>query len=56
MTLQTDFRVLLSYFDIKKGDGNLDETEDWKFGLEDFSITYNIAFSKIVSIMSAGSV
>ena len=54
MTLQTDFQVLLNYFDIQNGDTNLDELEDKLLELEDFSIAYNIA-SKIVSITSAGS-
>ena len=55
VTLQTDSQVLLNYFDIKKGDTNLDELEDKLLELEDFSIAYNIASSKIVSITSAGS-
>ena len=55
VTLQTDLQVLLNYFDVKKGNANLDKIEDKPLELEDFSIKFNIASSKIVSITSAGS-
>ena len=54
VTLQTDFQVLLNYFDVKKCNANLDEVEDKLLDLEDFSITY-IASSTIVHITSVGS-
>ena len=52
VTLETDLQLLLNYFDIEKGDANLDEIENKLLKLEDVSITHNITFSKIVSITS----
>lgn len=54
-TPQTDFQVLLNYFDIKNSDTNFDEIEDKLLELKDFSTTYNITSPKIVSITSAGT-
>lgn len=41
--------MLLNYFGNKKGDANLDEIEAKLWELEDFSITYNVASSELVS-------
>ena len=54
-TQKTDFQVSLNYFDIKKGDVNLDEVKDKLLGLKDFSITYNTASSTIACVTSVGS-
>ena len=48
-TLQAYFKMLLNYFGNKKGDANLDEIEAKLWELEDFSITYNVASSELVS-------
>ena len=47
--------MLLNYLGIKKGGASLDEIEDKLWELEGFSIRYNIASSKLVSITPAVS-
>ena len=48
VALQTDFQVLLNYFDIQKGDANLDKIDDKLLESEDFRITYDIVLLRLL--------